>query len=364
MGERVLSAGVIGLGAMGINHARVYSEMEGVELVAAVDPSPERRRLAARPPLVSSLRTYADYREMLACERLDLVSVAVPTGLHREVALACLERRVATLIEKPIAADLEEGRAILGAAEETGTPLMVGHVERFNPAMRELKRRLDGGELGRVFLARAERVGPFPQRTRDVGVVQDLATHDIDIMRFLLASDVERVYAETEAGLRTEHEDLLSAVMRFRNGVVGLLEVNWLTPTKVRRLTLVGERGMFVADYLTQELLFYERESAEAVCLPGQGPGLAAPTGGEAAMTRIPVEKQEPLRAELEAFVGSVARGLPSPVPPGDALAAVEVAVRLVESGRTGRVVQVGAQPIGRHPDGRPSGQRPVGSEG
>jgi UDP-N-acetylglucosamine 3-dehydrogenase len=328
---------------MGINHARVYGEMEGVELVAVADPAAERRRLAARPPLAGSLRTYGEYRDMLARERLDLVSVAVPTRLHREVALAALERRVATLVEKPIAADVEEGRAILAAAEKAGCQLMVGHIERFNPAVQELKRRLEAGELGRIFLARAERVGPFPQRTRDVGVVQDLATHDIDVMRFLLASEVERVYAETEAGLRTEHEDLLSAVLRFNSGVVGLLEVNWLTPTKVRRLAMVGEAGMFVVDYLTQELLFYERDSAEAAW-----PSLAALTGGgEGAMTRIPVEKKEPLRAELEGFVESVARGSLPPMPAGDALVAVEVAARLVESGRTGRVVQVSAQPIG-----------------
>jgi len=325
---------------MGINHARVYGDMEGVELVAVADLVPERRQLATRG---RNLRTYADYRKMLVGERLDLVSVAVPTGLHRQVALVTLGRGVPSLVEKPIAADLKEGRAILAAAEETGTQLMVGHVERFNPAVQELKRRLEAGELGRVFLARAERVGPFPQRTRDVGVVQDLATHDIDIMRYLLASEVERVYAETEVGLRTEHEDLLSAVMRFRGGVVGLLEVNWLTPTKVRRLALVGERGMFVVDYLTQEILFYERESVGA-----SWPSLAALTGGgEGAMTRFPVEKQEPLRAELEAFVKSVARGSPAPVPAVDALAAVEVASCLVESGRTGCVVQVRARPVG-----------------
>jgi UDP-N-acetylglucosamine 3-dehydrogenase len=329
MRETGLAAGVIGLGAMGANHARVYGEMEGVELVAAADPSAERRRLADGLPSAGSLRTYADYREMLARERLDLVSVAVPTRLHREVALAALERRVATLIEKPIAPDLEEGQAILAAAEKAGCQLMVGHVERFNPAVQELKRRLEVGELGRIFLARAERVGPFSQRTRDVGVVHDLATHDIDVMRFLLASEVERVYAETETGLRTEHEDTLSAVMRFCGGVVALLEVNWLTPAKVRRLALVGEAGMFVVDYLTQELVFCKSES----------------TG---AMTPIPVEKKEPLRAELEAFAESVAQGSPSPVLAEDALAAVTVATRLVESGRTRRVVQVGGQPIGR----------------
>jgi UDP-N-acetylglucosamine 3-dehydrogenase len=342
--EQTLRAGVIGLGAMGMNHARVYAEIEGVELAAVADPASERRRLAARPTLAGSVRAYPDYREMLAAEQLDLLSVAVPTGLHREVALAALERRVATLVEKPIAADLEDGRAIVRAAQATGCQLMVGHVERFNPAVQELKRRLDAGHLGRVFLARAERVGPFPQRTRDVGVVLDLATHDIDILRFLLGCEVERVYAETATGLRTEHEDLLSAVMRFRGGVVGLLEVNWLTPAKVRRLALVGEKGMFVVDYLTQELLFYERQSVGAAW-----PSLAALTGGgEGVMTRIPVQKQEPLRAELEAFVESVARGSPAPIPAEDALAAVEVAACLAESGRTGQVVPMKAQVTGR----------------
>lgn len=350
--EKTLRAVVIGLGAMGMNHARVYAEIEGVELAAVADPAPERRRLAARPPLGGAVHTYADYREMLAVEQLDLVSVAVPTGLHREVALASLERRVATLVEKPIAASLLEGQTIVRAAEAAGCPLMVGHVERFNPAVQELKRRLDAGHLGRVFLARAERVGPFPQRTRDVGVVLDLATHDIDVLRFLLGCEVERVYAETATGLRTEHEDLLSAVMRFHGGAVGLLEVNWLTPTKVRRLALVGEKGMFVVDYLTQELLFYERESVGAAW-----PSLAALSGGgEGVMTRIPVQKQEPLRAELEAFVESVAQGSPLPMPAEDALAAVEVAACLAESGHTGQVVPVKAQVTG--------GQTPVGGEG
>jgi len=326
IGESVLRAGVIGVGAMGLNHARVYSQIEGVELAAVADPSSERRRVAAS--LAGGPRAYADYREMLASERLDLVTVAVPTGLHREVTTAALERRVPVLVEKPIAASREDGQAMIRSASDAGCQLMVGHVERFNPAVQELKRRLEAGELGRVFLARAERVGPFLQRTRDVGVVQDLATHDIDILRFLLASEVERVYAETQAGLRTAHEDLLSAVMRFGGGVVALLEVNWLTPAKVRRLALVGEKGMFVVDYLTQELVFHERELAGAAC-PADGG------------TTVPVVRQEPLRAELEAFLRSVAGGLPSPVPAEDALAAVEVAACLVESGRTGRAVEV-----------------------
>lgn len=329
MAERVrspLRAGVIGVGSMGSNHVRVYGEIEGAALAAVADPDAERLRLAR----AGAVGEYRDYRRMLAEERLELVSVAVPTALHLEVTLAAIERRTAVLVEKPIAAEVEEGRRLVEAAREAGVLLMVGHVERFNPAVQELKRRLDVGELGRVYQVHARRVGPFPQRTRDVGVVRDLATHDIDVMRYLVGSGAERLYAEIERKISTEHEDTLMGVVRFASGVVGVLDVNWLTPVKVRELTVLGERGMFAVDYLTQELRFYAKDEG--------GPAAAAPID-------IAVEKKEPLRAELETFVEAVARGLPSPVDPADALAAVEVAEKLVESGRTGRVVHMAAVP-------------------
>jgi len=326
-GRSRLRAGVVGVGSMGSNHARVYREIDGVELVAVADPDAERLRLAS----AGGVSDYRDFRRMLAEERLDLVSVAVPTGLHLEVALAAIERRTAVLVEKPIAAGVEEGWRLVEAAREADVLLMVGHVERFNPAVQELKRRLDAGDLGRVYQVHARRVGPFPQRTRDVGVVRDLATHDIDVMRYLVGSGVERLYAEIEQKISTEHEDTLVGVIRFASGVVGVLDVNWLTPVKVRELTVLGERGMFAVDYLSQELRFHAKDEGAPT------PAAARPP------IDISVEKKEPLRAELEAFVEAVARELPSPVAPADALAAVEVAEKLVESGRTGRVVHMAA---------------------
>jgi len=323
-GNPLPTAAVIGLGSMGINHVRVYSEIEGVQLAAVADISPERLRLAGQGRTV---KAYEDYRRMLAEERLDLVSVCVPTRLHREVALAAIESGVPLLVEKPIAAGLDEGREMMQAARQAGVPLMIGHVERFNPAILELKRRLRAGELGRVFQVQARRTGPFPQRVRDVGVVHDLAPHDIDIMRFLLDSEVERVYAETEQRISTDHEDMLSGLLRFGNGVVGVLDVNWLTPTKVRQLSVLGEKGLFLVDYLTQELSFYEREPA-------------TPAG---AMTRLKVESREPLRVELESFVEAVREGKEPPVGAEEGIAALEIASQLVESARRG-------QPITRAP--------------
>ncbi|MGB6837904.1 MAG: Gfo/Idh/MocA family oxidoreductase [Dehalococcoidia bacterium] len=331
---RPLRAAVIGLGSMGVNHARVYGELETTELAAVCDVDTERLGSATRG---RSARGYQEYRELLARESLDLLSVAVPTGLHREVALAAIERGVPLLVEKPIAAGRSEGEEIARAAREAGVPLMVGHVERFNPAIQELKRRLEGGELGRVFQMHARRVGPFPKRVRDVGVVLDLAPHDIDVMRFLLGSEVERVHAETERRINTDQEDMLSGLLRFRNGAVGVLDVNWLTPTKIRQLSVLGERGMFAVDYLTQELRFYENDSAG-----GGWPSLATLTGvSEGAMVRLKVEKREPLRVELEAFARAVMEGSPPPVGAEDALAALEVAEALVRAAQEGRVVAV-----------------------
>lgn len=318
--KRALRVGVIGLGSMGLNHARVYSEIEGVDLVAVADVSPERLKTA-------TCRTYGDYRRMLTEERLDAVSVCVPTLLHREVALAAVARGVALLVEKPIAATLDEGRAIDDAARKAGVPLMIGHVERFNPAVLEVKRRLAAGELGRVYQVYARRTGPFPQRVRDVGVVHDLAPHDIDVMFFLLESAVERVYAETLRGIATEHEDMIWGVLRFRNGAVGVLDANWLTPLKVRQLSVLGEKGLLQADYLSQQVRFYPKGS-DAHSL-------------DAAPQPINVEKAEPLRLELEAFIDAVRRDVAPPVSAEDGLAALATASLLVESALRGRAVDV-----------------------
>jgi UDP-N-acetylglucosamine 3-dehydrogenase len=332
---RTLRAAVVGLGAMGVNHARVYAEIDGVELAAVADTDHARVEQATRG---RTARGYAGIERLLAEERVDLLTVAVPTRAHVEVAARAIERGVPLLVEKPLAATLEEGERLRDLAAAAGVPLMVGHIERFNPAVRELKRRLREGELGRVFQVHARRVGPFPTRVRDVGVVLDLAPHDIDVMRFLLESDVARVHAETEQRINTEHEDMLAGTLRFANGVVGVLDVNWLTPTKIRELSVLGERGMFVVDYLSRDLTFYENDDAPR----GQAPDWAAhhlKGVSEGAMHRIDVDKREPLRVELEAFVAAVRDGTPPPISPDDGLAAMAAAEALVRSARSGESV-------------------------
>jgi UDP-N-acetylglucosamine 3-dehydrogenase len=320
---RALRAGVVGLGMMGRNHVRVWDGAIGdVELVAVADPDGEavQRAIQGRP-----IHGYADVGAMLATERLDLVSVVAPTSQHLPVSLAALEAGVHVLVEKPIAATREEAEEMMAAAERAGRILTVGHIERFNPAIRELRRRLMAGELGRVFEINATRLGPFPARIRDVGVVVDLAPHDLDVMRFLLGSEPVRLFAETEQRIHTDHEDLFVGVMKFANGAVGVLDVNWLTPTKKRTLSVTGERGMYVADYIAQDLVFYANPADASVA--------------EGEMVRRHVERREPLVVELETFARAVRDGGPAPVPPREAMVALLLARMMVEAARTGAVV-------------------------
>jgi predicted dehydrogenase len=249
---------VIGIGAMGRNHARVYHELPEANLVAIADCDPQLLQSASHQFGVPG---YSDYREMLEKEKPEAVSIAVPTAQHLPVALSALEAGAHVLIEKSIAASIEDAARMIEKAISLERQLMVGHIVRFNPAIQALKEKLEAGEAGRIFQIVCRRVGPFPTRVQDVGVVIDLATHDIDIMRFITGQEPMRVYAETGRRIHTEHEDLLFGLLRFPDGLTGSLEINWLTPTKVREVLVLGEHGLFRVDDLTQDLYFYENAS-------------------------------------------------------------------------------------------------------
>jgi len=216
-----------------------------------------------------------------------------------------------------------------------GATIAVGHVERFNPAVIALKHLIASGNLGQIFSLHARRIGPYPPRIRDVGVTLDLATHDLDAMRSLLGVEVERVYAETQRRIERQHEDLLFGIVRFANGAVGMLDVNWITPTKVRELSVTGERGMYLANYLTQELYFYENDYT-----PTSWDALRTQLGvSEGTMTRLKVQKVEPLRAEYEDIITALETGRSPTVTAEDGLAILRLAHRLIGSTRVGEAV-------------------------
>jgi len=330
----MLKTAVIGVGAMGRNHARVYSELPDVQLVGVADADAEAAAAVARR---HAARAYTDYRHMLYELQPDAVTVAVPTVDHLDVALQVVERGIHLLVEKPIAASVKEGQQIIAASQDAGVRLTVGHIERFNPAVVALKAHLTAGELGRVFQIDARRQGPFPARIKDVGVVIDLAVHDLDVMRYVTGAEVVRVYAETERRIHSTREDLLTGLVRL-DDIVGTLTINWLTPTKIRELHVIGERGMFRVDYLTQDLYFFENATAQGA----EWETLRVLRGvSEGRMIRHVVAKKEPLRAELEAFLSAVRGETPLAVTGEDGLKALELAQAVVKSGLEHRVIAV-----------------------
>ena len=332
-GDRDLRVGLIGLGVMGRNHLRVLDTLAGVRVVAVADPV---ELALADAVAASGAQGYAEPLALLAEAELDAVIIASPTMTHLPLALAAIERGLAVLVEKPLAATPAEADTIVTAANQRGVPLQVGHVERFNPAVLELGRLLDAGWLSTVYAITSRRGGPLPARIRDVGVTIDLATHDVDILCWVAAERPVRVTAETAQRVHQDHEDLLFGLMRFPSGTVAMLDVDWLTPTKRRTLTVLGEEGMFELDYLTQRLTFTRgTDVSEPELLKGFAPTFT----GES--TELPVAGSEPLAAELAAFVQVVRRGGRPVVAGEDGRWAVVLADALIRSARDRRAIDL-----------------------
>ena len=323
VGDRPIRVGLAGLGSMGRNHLRILSSIPGASLVAVADPVVET---VAAATAGSQVRGFDDPLEMIASADLDAVVIAAPTTAHVDLAHAAIERGIAVLVEKPLAASVADARGIVDAAALAGIPVQVGHVERFNPAVLELGRLLEAGWLSTVYAIVSRRAGPFPARIRDVGVTVDLATHDVDILSWIAGERPIRVYAEVAQRLHATHEDLLFGLLHFPSGATGMLDVNWLTPAKRRQLSVIGEEGMFELDYLTQRLTFTRTDIAHPKAIRG----FAQTFTGDVA--ELPVVNAEPLAAEIDAFLGVVRSGGRPVVSGEDGLWAVIIANALLEA--------------------------------
>jgi UDP-N-acetylglucosamine 3-dehydrogenase len=300
VGEFPRRALIAGLGHMGSLHARVLSQIDGVEIAAAVDPDAARRERFARGHRRAA--AYATIGEAIERIDVDFACIATPAAMLPVLGRAAIDAGIPLLIEKPLAVDEQDALALVREADSSGVLLGVGHVERCNPAVQALKERLDSGLIGRIYQLHARRLSPFPDRDAMLGVALDLASHDIDVMRYLTGSEVTRVFAETARRLHDAAEDLIAATMRFDSDSVGLLEVNWLTPTKVRELTVTGEGGTFVLNYLTQELYYYGHPTE-----PTSWDTLANMRGaGEGDMVRYALARREPLLVQWEAFLSAL----------------------------------------------------------
>jgi UDP-N-acetylglucosamine 3-dehydrogenase len=304
---RVLRVGVVGVGVMGSNHARVFAEIAGVELVGIADPDPSQRDFVSR---ALGCKAFADVKALLAAG-VDAVTIAAPTHLHQPIALACIRAGAHVLVEKPIASTAEEARDIIVAARRAGLVLMVGHVERFNPAVEAIKDAIRGEDILSIAITR---VGPFPPRMSNVGVVIDLAVHDIDLIRWFTDSDIIEVQPQLSNAV-AEREDIALLQFRTASGVLAHINTNWLTPFKARNVTVATREKYVSGDLLTRQV---------TECFGFQA-------DGSYSMRHLSVGHAEPLRAELLAFVDAVRGGRLPPVTGEDGLASLEVAIACLE---------------------------------
>src|SRR6266581_3030839 len=304
---RRLRVGVVGVGVMGSNHARVLAELPGVEFVGVADPDRIQAHSVAQ---ALGCAEFPDFASLLD-EGVEAVTIAAPTHVHQEIALACIARGVHVLVEKPIASTIEEGRAIVAAARRAGVALMVGHVERFNPAVQAIKDALRGEDILSIAITR---VGPFPPRMSNVGVVIDLAVHDIDLIRWFTNSEIVEVQPQVSSAL-AEREDIALLQFRTASGVLAHINTNWLTPFKARNVT-VATRGKYVmGDLLTRQV---------TECFGFQ-------PDGSYSMRHLSVGHAEPLRSELFAFVKAIREKEPPAVTGAEGVASLEVAIRCLQ---------------------------------
>jgi predicted dehydrogenase len=331
-----LRLGLAGLGSMGRNHLRVISNHPETVLAAVADPTAEALAAAVDQ---TGAQGFDDPLEMIARADLDGVVVAAPTTNHTALALAAIERGLPVLVEKPLAATVDDAIAIVTAARKRGVAVQVGHVERYNPAVLEMGRLLRAGWLSTIYAITSRRAGPFPARIRDVGVTVDLGTHDVDMLSWIAGERPIRVYAETAQRIHATHEDLTFGLMHFPSGATGFLDVDWLTPAKRRSLTAVGEEGMFELDYLTQRLTF-TRCNVER---PELISGYATTFTGDVA--EIPIVSVEPLRAQLDEFVRVLRTGDRPYVPGEDGLWAVAIANALLTAAAERRPIDLSDLP-------------------
>jgi predicted dehydrogenase len=316
-----LRAGLIGLGQMGRHHARVLGSLPEVELVGVVEPNPLNERDAALLPIVPTL-------DDLLRIGVDLAVVAVPTAAHEAVALRLAAAGVHALIEKPVAPDVEAARRIAAAFEAAGLVVCVGHIERYNPALQEMRRRLSNGELGEIYQIATRRQGPFPSRIADVGVVLDLATHDVDLTAWVAKRRYATLAARTAHRSGRQFEDLVAAVGTLEGGIVVNHLVNWLSPLKERVTVVTGERGTLLADTISADLTFYANGLA-----PVAWDTLASFRGVvQGDVTRYAIAKREPLLVELESFRDAVLGRSSRIVTIADATDTVEVAEALLNA--------------------------------
>jgi len=309
----MVTVSVIGCGVWGRNHARVFSELPHTKLKSVVDIDKKTVSTLANKYHVHNStdpqRTFDD-------PDIDAVTICTPTVTHATLALRAIEAGKHVLVEKPMTNNLSEAKALIKAAKKHGVHLTVGFVERFNPAVREAMKTVDQGTIGRVILAHTRRVSRWPVRIGDVGVIKDLAVHDIDIANKLFKDEAATVFSNA-GSIQHGFEDYANIVMTFPGKRAAFIETNWLTPKKVRTLTITGTEGIVNVEYITQTFTIENDRQ----------------------ITQPMIQNAEPLKLELESFIKSIRTDTPPEVTGEDGLKALKVCEAAIESAKVGKIV-------------------------
>ncbi len=312
---REIIVAIIGAGFWGKNHARVLKEMPGVKVTHVCDIDINRAKELALRYGIPKYTT--DYKEALS-DDVDAFIVCTPSNTHADIALTLIREDKHVLIEKPMATTIKQAEDIVAEAGHSKSTVMVGFIERFNPAIGLGKELMDKGEIGPIILSYSKRIGSWPERIGDIGVVKDTAIHDIDLARYIFNTEPVSVYAKG-GSIRHKLEDHVQAVLSFEGDRSALIEANWLTPRKKREMHVTGEEGVISIQFLSREVVVEKADSS-----------------------RSPMVKQvEPLMVEVQHFIDCIRKGERPLVGEVEGLKATLIADAILESMRTGKIIDL-----------------------
>jgi len=290
---------VIGLGNMGRHHVRVYSENPNVTLVAVCD---NNGQLATQFQEKYEVQSFTDYKEMMDTLTLDAVSIVASTRLHYDIAKYAILKGIHVLIEKPIADTIEKANELIALAAQKKVTLMVGHIERFNPSVQVVETLIKQGDIGNIITISTKRAGGFPTQIKDANVLIDLAVHDIDIIHTLIGKSIPtKVTINTGRAIAKDREDYADILLQY-DTISAFVQVNWITPTRVRTLSVTGDKGHIQMDYIAQTVTLYKSAVSTQVT-PSGDTNISLPLADGIS---IDVPKQEPLAVEIDHFITCV----------------------------------------------------------
>lgn len=323
--QKSIKVAVVGAGNIGKHHARNLKTMSDTELTAVVDID---KTIGKALSTKYGTKYYPHVQALLKEEHIDAVIVAVPTRLHYSVAKILLETRIPTLIEKPIAANVRQAKNLIKIAKRHDTILFIGHIERFNSAVQSVYKLLQKGEIGEIVSLTAKRVGLFPPRSPDTNVIIDLGVHDIDIFSYLIGQYPTKVYASGGKILLENHEDHAEIFLQYPSGISGYIQLSWITPVKMRSLSVTGTKGYIELDYIKQSIQIVHNHLTDSFFDSyGQFILKSQPTKN----FLIGNVMEEPLKLELESFLDSVRGKIPVAIPGEVGLKALEIATKAVK---------------------------------